>query len=79
MSDKNTGYYWTRTFSNGPDRRRGYVMEDDFQRSNETGNPVINTSRYGNDENTQESQLETVKDLVKQIILIITQAMVVTF
>ena len=54
--DKNTGYYWTRTFSNDPDRRRGYhVMEDDFQRSNETGNPVINTSRYGNDENTQES------------------------
>ena len=54
--DKNTGYFWTRTFSNDPDRRRGYhVFEDDFQRSNETGNPVINTSRYGNDENTQES------------------------
>ena len=32
-----------------------YVMEDDFQRSNETGNPVINTSRYGNDENTQDN------------------------
>ena len=55
-----------------------HVMEDDFQRSNETGNPVINTSRYGSDENTQEST-RNVKDLVKQIILIITQAMVVTF
>ena len=30
--DKNTGYYWTRTFSNDPDRRRGYVLEDDFQK-----------------------------------------------
>ena len=29
--DKNTGYYWTRTFSNDPDRRRGYVMEDDYK------------------------------------------------
>lgn len=54
--DKNTGYFWTRTYSNDPDFRRGYhVLDDDFQRSNETGNPIINTSRYGNDENTQES------------------------
>ena len=37
--DKNTGYFWTRTFSNDPNFRRGYhVLDDDFQRSNETGN-----------------------------------------
>ena len=36
--------------------RRGYhVLDDDFQRTNETGNAIINTSRYGSDENTQES------------------------
>ena len=54
--DKNTGYFWTRTYSNDPNFRRGYhVLDDDFQRSNETGNQILNTSRYGNDENTQES------------------------
>ncbi len=54
--DKNTGYFWTRTYSNDPNARRGYhVLDDDFQRTNETGNPIINTSRYGSDENTQES------------------------
>ena len=62
VHDKNTGYFWTRTFSNDPNFRRGYhVLDDDFQRTNETGNAIINTSRYGSDENTQESTRNATK------------------
>ena len=54
--DKDTGYRWTRTLSNDPDFRSGYhTIREYDQRSDYTGRRIINTSRYGNDENTQNS------------------------
>ena len=54
--DKHSGYKWTRTLSNDPDFRSGYhTIRDYDQRSDATGRRIVNTSRYGNDENTQNS------------------------